>query len=386
MVTQAQRASYPLYATYAWFGILGLLALLGVYSFSREYLEGHYLTGLSDQTPWGLSVVGFVFFAGISAGATVIGVLVYGFGRAGYRPLHARALLVALVSLAASLLFILAHVGSIPRALLVPWVWGNPASMFMYTSLTYYAYGLLLLAGLYYAMRQARGPVGPRNARTGRFLAIGTAFFALVVFTGADAALFAVVKAREFWNNPLLPPHFVSVALVSGTAVMVLVAVATSWLNRQDTVGRETLAQMGVFLAFFIAATGFMDALDLLIYAYSDEITAGEARHFLARDHLPISILQVAGYVAAFAILVFPRGRTAPWLTVASMAALVGVAAYRYNLTTVGLEMQLFPFQEHTHYAPSLSEVSVTVGIAALAVLAYSLLVRIMPMKEKALP
>ncbi|MBM2827158.1 MAG: hypothetical protein HW403_1222, partial [Dehalococcoidia bacterium] len=168
----------------------------------------------------------------------------------------------------------------------------------------------------------------------------------------------------------------------TGTAAVLLVTIVTSWLTKRELVSKGTLAHLGALLAFFIAITGFLDFFDLLIYTYSDEVTAGEARHFLAETHLPFSVIQVAGYVVAFVILLFPKGRTTPWLTVASFLALLAVAAYRYNLITVGVEIQLFSFQEHMHYFPTWTEVSLSVGIVALMLLAYSILTKVLPMEE----
>ncbi|MBM2826296.1 MAG: molybdopterin oxidoreductase, partial [Dehalococcoidia bacterium] len=179
MATDARRVYYPSYVSYAWYGILGVLVLLGLYSFYLEYFKGHYLTGLTDVTPWGLYIAGFVFFFGASAGATVIGLMIYAFGREDYRPLGTRALFVSLLSLATSVLFIMVHLGSIPRALLIPWVWNNPTSMFFYTSVTYYIFGLLLLAQLYYAIKVNRAKVSTRESWIQKWLAISTFVFAL---------------------------------------------------------------------------------------------------------------------------------------------------------------------------------------------------------------
>ena len=42
------------------------------------------------------------------------------------------------------------------------------------------------------------------------------------------AYLFAQAKARDMWQNPLLPPHLLVQALLLGTAVLLLISV---WLK-----------------------------------------------------------------------------------------------------------------------------------------------------------
>jgi molybdopterin-containing oxidoreductase family membrane subunit len=372
------------WAFFTWIGILAILVVAGLYSFYRQTFEGHYLTGLTDATPWGLYIAGFVFFVGTSAGATIVGLLIHAFGRQEYAPLGTRAILVGLLSLAAAVLFIVVHVGSIPRTLLLPWVWRSSTSMFTYTSITYYVFGLMLLAELYLAVRITRGLANARDRWIAKWLAIAAVPFALMVLHAPHGALFAVLIAREFWNNPLLPPHFAAVALVSGTALVLLVAIITSGLQGRAIVTRPTLAHMGMLLAFFIAITGFFDFFDLVVFAYSDRLEGGEARHFLTTTHLPLSILQVFGYLFAFVVLLFRWGRTTPWLAAASVAALLAVAAYRYNLVTVGISIPLYPFVQHVHYRPTLSEGLVAAGIVAGMLLAYAVATKLLPMEERA--
>ncbi len=366
----------------AWLGVLAALIVLGFVNFIRQTVDGHHLTGLTDANPWGLYLSGYVFFVGISAGATIIGLLIHGFGRKDYAPLGTRALLVGLLSLVGAVLFIAVDVGSIPRMLRLPFLWRNETSMFTYTSATYYLFGLLLAVELFLALKITRGQASSTEKSLTKWLAIAIVPFALIIVEAPHGGIFAVVKAREFWNSPLLPPHFVSAALLSATAVMVLVGAATSAATGRRIVGRETLSHMGILLAFFIALSAFFDFFDFIVFSYSDTITGNTAWHFLSSDHLPVSIVHVGGYILALSILLFKRGRETPWLTVAAAVALIAVAAYRYNLTIVGQAPPLLPFLDEAKYAPTWVELSITAGIVAFMLLGYSVLTRVLPMEE----
>jgi len=368
----------------AWFGVLAALIVLGFVNFIRQTVEGHQLTGLSDANPWGLYLSGYLIFVGISAGATIIGLLIHAFGRKDYEPLGTRALLVGILSLVAAVLFIMVDVGSIHRMLRLPFIWRNETSMFTYTSATYYLFGLLLAVEIYFALKMTRGQASDTDRSLAKWLAITIVPFALIVVEAPHGGIFAVVKAREFWNSPLLPAHFVSTALLSATAVMVLVGAAGSAVSGRRLVGRETLSHLGMLLAFFIALSAFFDFFDFLVFSYSDTITGNTAWHFLGSDHLPVSIVHVGGYIVALAILLLKRGRQTPWLTVAAAVALIAVVAYRYNLTIVGQAPPLLPFLDDPNYAPTWVEGSITAGIVALALLGYSVLTRVLPMEEDA--
>ncbi len=386
MATQTMVRSAPPTGLrfYAWVGILGLLALQGLYSFVVLTTEGFYVTNLTDQVPWGLSLSGYVFFIGASAGATVIGLLIHVFDRKDYAQLGTRAILVALLSLAAAVLFIATSVGSIARSLLLPWFWNNPTSIFTYTSTTYYVLGALLLVQLYFTLKVNRRTASASEAQLARWLAIGTGIFAIVVIPTLSGALFAVVKARDFWNNPALAPHFAVVAVVTGLAMMMLVPIVAA-ATRRELVSQNTLSHMGLLLAFFVVVAGFFDFFDLLVFTYSDKLAGNEAWHFLSSAHLPLSAVHVVGYVVGFGILVSGLRRSTPWLAVAAIAIILAVASYRYNLTTVGVSMPLYPFIEHEHYVPSLIEFSVAIGIVALVLLLYSIAIKVVPLEGEAI-
>ncbi len=275
-------------------------------------------------------------------------------------------------------------VGSIPRTLKMPWIWRNETSMFTYSSLTYYAFGALLLAGLYYAFRITRGEATENDKNVAKWLAIAMVPFALIVVQAPHGGLFAVARARDFWSNPLLPPHFAVAGLLTGTAVMMCVAVVTSAISGKELVTKKTLAHMGGLLGLFIAIVAFMDFFDMLVYQYSDDVAGNEAFHRLWTDGWVLSSLHVGGYVVALGIILLNRGTSAGWLGAAAAIAVVASAAYRFNLVAAGQAPTLLPFLEDTPYSPSWVEISISAGIVALVMLAYSVATRVFPLEEPA--
>jgi molybdopterin-containing oxidoreductase family membrane subunit len=373
-----------------WMGTLAALVGLGLYGFVVQQVDGHQVTAMADTTPWGLYIAGFVFFVGASAGSTVIGLMVHAFGRKDYEPLATRAILIGFLSLAGAVTNIAVDVGRTERMFLLPWYWHNPTSMFFYTSITYYLFALILLGELYFTVKITRRVATARDRLAAKWLAIAAVPFALAVLHAPHGALFAVIKARGFWNNPLLPPHFAVVALVSGTALVALVAVVTSWLKGRELVSRATLTHMGGLLAFFIALAGFLDFFDWLVFAYSDKAEGVQAWNILFGSNTVLSVIHVAGYVVAFAVLLFVLFRRPAWfvpaLAAASALTLVAVAAYRYNLVVVGQALPLLPVIPRDHYWPSWYELAIGVGIIALIALTYSIAVRVLPLEEEAPP
>jgi len=386
MATQTveNRTAISNYGFYAWIGFLAVIVVIGLINFIRQTTDGHHLTGLNDAVPWGLYVTGYVFMVGIAAGATMVGLMLHAFGREGYAPLATRALLVGFFSLCAAILFIMVDVGSIPRMLRLPWLWRNETSMFTYTSLTYYGFGALMLGGLYYALRITRWEATENDKNVAKWLAIVMVPFALVVVQAPHGGLFAVARARDFWSNPLLPPHFAIAGLLTGTAVMMCVAAVSSVVSGRDLVTKKTLAHMGALLGLFIAMAAFMDFFDMLVYQYSDDVAGNEAFHRLWSDGWVLSSLHVGGYVVALGIILLNRGTSAGWLGAAAAIAVVASAAYRFNLTAAGQAPSLLPFLEDVHYSPTFVEISISAGIVALITLAYSIATKVLPMEQPA--
>jgi len=383
-MASVEAVKRPGSADRSYLGALAVLAAvvgLGVYAYFKVATVGHVLTGLTDASPWGLYIIGFVFFVGASAGSTVIGLMIHAFGREEYARLGTRAILVGFLSLAAATTYIAVDVGSIPRMIQLPWVHHNLTSMFFYTSITYYMFGIILLAELYYTIKLTKGTSTERDRRLAKWLSIVAVPFALAILHAPHGALFAVVKAREFWNNPLLPPHFAVVALVSGTALMILVAVATNRLGRVEVASRATLAHMGGLLAFFLSVAALMDVFDFLVFTYSDNPTGAAAWRVIWGSQLGFSIVHAGGYVLAFAILLWKR-REVGWLALAALLTISAVAAYRYNLVTIGFAEPLLPFQKQPQYWPSRYEIAISIAIVALIALSYLILVRVLPMEE----
>lgn len=374
---------------YSVLAFLLCLMVWGGYSWIRiMFIDGVGITGSSDLVPWGVFIVGFVFLVGTSAGASLIGLMIHGFGRKDYEPLGTRAILVGFLSLMGAVLFLMSDVGNPLRAMLLPAVLHNPESMLVYTSMTYAVFAVLMLSELYYAIRITRkGGVGSHwDERMAKGLAIVALLFALMIVHAPHGALFAFIKAREMWNTPLLPPHFVVVALASGVALMILVAMITSKIEKRELVSRETLAHMGGLLAFFLTVTLFMDIFDFLVMNYSGKPGGLEIWHLMTGRFAPFFYTNTIGMSSALLILLINRGRTSAGVFIAALITIIAIVAYRIDLVVVAQTPPLFPGMGELYYIPTMPEMAVVAGVLALALFLYLVLIKVLPMEEDLLP
>ncbi len=369
---------------YIFNGILLLIIVWGFYNWRLALIEGPGITGSNDFVPWGLYLVGFVFFVGASAGATLIGLMIHAFSREDYKVLGIRAILIGLLSLMAAVLNLMMDVGSPIRAILVPWVLHNMTSMLIYTSSTYFIFGGLFLAELFYALKMARGTATQTDEKIAKWLAIIAVPFALGVLHAPHGALFAVVKAREYWHTPLLPPHFAVSALVTGTSFMILASIVTSKIEKKELVSGETLEHMGGLLAFFITINLFFDFYDIFVLKYSEEPEGIEILNLLMGRFAPLFILNFGGLFLALMLLLNKRGKSVRALTFVSCLSILAILAYRWDLVIGGQILPLLPGFPEIHYYPTIPEIAMEAGIISLWLLLYSALTKVLPMEEPA--
>ncbi len=332
--------------------------------------------------PWGIYITGLAYFIGLSAGATIVGLLIHGFGRNDYKPIGIRAILLALLCIFGATQFVLVDLGVPFRGLKVPLVLHNLTSLFLISSSSYYGFMTILGGELYFSIKVAKGKASHRDETIAKWLGILAVPYALWVVHAFTGSIFGVVKAREMWNTPMLPVHFVISAIASGFALVILVGIITSKIEKRELLSSGTYDHMGKLLAFFVVVTLFLDFFDYFILRYSAKAEAMETWHILTGRYAPVLAMNIGGLASAFLILIFRKGRTVNGMFIATILVQLAIIAYRINLVSVGQLVPLFPGMGEIYYSPTFSEISVALALVALVILLYAVLSRIMPMEE----
>jgi molybdopterin-containing oxidoreductase family membrane subunit len=364
--------------------ILLVIGVLGLGGAITALAEGHHHSNMSDMVPWGVFISGLAFFIGLSAGATMVGLLIHGFGREDYHPVGTRAILIGLISIFAAMGCVMMDVGNPFRAMKIPFLLRNESSMFFISSSSYMGFMTILLAELISTVQITRGKAGIRGKRVAKILGIVAVPYALVVVHSFTGTIFGVVKAREMWNTPLLPVHFVTSALASGFALVILVTIITSWVKRKDLVSRETYNHMGIMLCFFLIATVFLDTFDYLIISYSGTEEGLETWHLITGRYLPTFLINMVGLYGALAIVAFKKGRTPRGLLYASSITIIAIAAYRINLISIGQLVPLYHEIGEIEYVPNIHEIAPFIGLVAMLMFVFALLTKLLPLEDEA--
>ena len=362
-----------------WHLFLGILIIIGLYAVYQQEVQGHHITGISKQVPWGLYIAAFAFFVGISAGATIIGLLIHGFDKKEFKPIGIRAILVGIVSLLAAIIFVMVDIGMPFRALKIPWLLHNTSSMFFISSTSYYLFMIILIVELILGMKILKGKASKKEKKIAKWIGILAVPYALLVVHMVTGFIFGVIKTREYWNTSLLPLHFIMSALASGTAVILLMVLISKYTHRIKKIIRfKAISFLGRLLLVFIGITLLFDLADVVVLKYSEHPEGVEAWNILTTRHLDIFLINVLGLVLAFFLLWFGNKKNRLLLSVASALVLIAVGAYRYNLVIVPQEVPLLPGIDTVQYTPTIYEFMIFFGVVALAMLIYSVVTSVL--------
>ena len=158
--------------------------------------------------------------------------------------------------------------------------------------------------------------------------ALAVAGLPLAIMTAAYTAyLFAQAKARDLWQNPLLPVHFVVEAILGGSAALIPAAL---WLE-PTAVGQLAglvAAASAAHLLFVLGETTLTHATAHARLAVH-EMTGGRYRDFF----LTSVVLVMVGIAAPLA--------SGPLTALAALAALAGLLAYEHAYVQAGQAVPL---------------------------------------------
>ena len=225
---------------YVLLAVLAGLSAVGLWSCYLMYAEGLWFTGMTNRVPWGLQIIMAVFYIGLSAGSLVISSLYAIFGKTEYKPFARISVSLAVLFLVAALLSIILDWGR-PDRIFVPFQYFNPLSMFTINPFLYCTYIFICLVYLW-AMFQ-------ENEKLVKIIAWVAVVWAIGVHSGTGA-IFGFVP-RELYQSALLPPSFIAAAISSGTAMMILVILASFRLTKRP-LDDILVVRLGKLLAVFI--------------------------------------------------------------------------------------------------------------------------------------
>lgn len=388
-----------------WYGALSLLTLAGLGAIGYRAYAGLSITHLTSFMPWGAWVAFYIYFVGLSAGAFLLSSLVYVFGMAQYEKVGRVALLSAIISMFVALAFIGLDLGRMDRAL-------NPLRFFNWTSPLawevrfYVLYILLLMTELWLTMRQdliRAGQGTALRAAISRRLAFGSRDLspasaerdhrwlkilgtigvpvAILGVHGGTGTIFAVVKARAIWFGGLFPVIFVLSALVSGTALLTVIAAVRDW-SRGRKLDEGLILALGQLLLLFLFIDLGLEFYEFLVAGLSLIPHELDTLRIMTTGRMAWSFWGFQLFLGALVpavLLLWPR-RSAKAVVAAAALVVAGIVAVRFNIVVPPLLPPVLEGLPWADYAPSWVEWVSSFGLIAIGLLGLSLGDELLPL------
>ena len=366
---------------YALVAVLGIFSLGGGWASYRMFDVGHYITGMSNQVPWGFPIVMAVYLIGLSAGSLVLSALSSVFGKDEFKSLARIAAMLAALLLIGALMSIILDWGR-PDRVMVPFFSFNPRSMFSLNGILYSTYIAICFVYLWAMFAEKEKLV--------KLLGFSAVFWAVLVHSGTGA-IFGFIGARELYHTPLLPPSFIAAALSSGTALMILVLLLTfRWTGRK--IDDKLIKNLGSYLAVFIIVVIYLIFIENITRSYFP--ANYEIQHFLLLDgnkYTWIFWLGMVGCGNVFPLLILVNRKFAKsisWIVFACILVVIGVLAERYIIVIPAqiMPLDIMPGMELSsdfldgqpgEYSVTFVEALQGIGITAFVFLLYVLSLKI---------
>lgn len=245
--------------------ICGLVAIWGLgLSAWRIATEGVGILGVNNGVPWGWDIALFVYWIGIGHAGTLISAILLLTRQRWRLPIARHAELMTLCAVCTAAVFPLVHVGRIImlwQMIPIPQpsgVWQNMASALVWDTAAISSYFLLSLLFWYMGIRGEREQAPTKQRVYARSCMLMAGLLTPLVITvhsvvGCDFA----VTFR--WQSVIIPPYFVCGAILSGLAVVQIIAILRATAaSVTDKLRRLTLAlsaALGLFYLFELCTT-----------------------------------------------------------------------------------------------------------------------------------
>ncbi len=390
--------------------ICGAVVAWALYAWGYQIFRGIGHAGISRPVYWGLHIVNFVFWIGISHAGTLISAILRLTGAGWRKPVTRAAEAITVFCLMIGGLFPLIHIG---RPAVFFWMlpypnerllWPNFRSPLFWdlTAILTYLTGSLIY--LYLPLIPDLADIASRSdgfkRKVYRALSLGwtgadrqwqaleRAMKLMAVLILAVAVSVHSVVAYDFsmsvaptWHSTIFAPYFVVGAIFSGIAALVLVMAALRKALRLEDYLRELhFVNLGKLLLLL--------SLVWFYFTFSEHLTTwygnfpGEMRVLAVREHGLYGFLfwtmVACNFAVPLVLLGIARLRSIATVAASGAAVLVGMWLERFLIVVPTLATPYLPAAAGG-YAPSWIELSITAGTFAAMILLYLLFVKAFP-------
>lgn len=269
-------------------GIVFLIISLSAWGFQLK--QGLIVTNMRNPFSWGLYIATFAFFVGIAAGGLIVSSSVYLFNLEKLKPLTKIASLSAFACSLGAGAMILPDMGRVDRIFNM-FLYPNFRSPLVWDVIVISSYLIVTFLSVYVQLlpdwkKEERGflngwtkkhsleEIQKFSKKWSKRVSIIGLPIAVLIHT-VTAMIFATQASRGWWNTAILPPDFVSVAVASGTALVLLIALLFAGKDRFSEY-HEAFKILASIVAGALVIHFFFAAVDLVIHGWWGKAEAHE--------------------------------------------------------------------------------------------------------------
>ena len=364
-----------------WLIVFAILTAIGIGFWIRQLTTGLGVTGMTNTNSWGIYIIMFMFFVGLSAGGLIVASSGHVFNIERFKKVALPAVICSTVCIVLAALFVLIDLGGFTRFWRL-FTGPNFSSPLMWDVCVILIYLVLNILDIRWIRKGEEGKVKVLSC-----VALPTAIMVHTV----TAWIFGLQIGRT-WYTAVLAPIFVASACDSGLALLLLALLALEARKLFET-GKPLMKSLAGLLAVFVAVDFYLICCELLTMGYPGAGDAAALAVMTGGATAPWFWFEiVCGLIIPFIILAVPANRDKKGaIVLASVLVVLGVFAKRVWLlltafiapyansslthSDTALVVQSTTFgAAGAFYAPTLTEIVIVIGVLSLGVLAFMML------------
>jgi Ni/Fe-hydrogenase subunit HybB-like protein len=383
-------------------------AIMGwaAFAYITQLRGGLGVTGLNRPVFWGIYLVNFVFFIGISHAGTLVSAILRITGAEWRRPITRAAEAITVFSLVLGVSNILIDLGRIDRVLNLvrharfqsPLLWDVSSVSVYLTGSVIYLYLPLIpdvamlrdrLAGtgdwrhwLYDKLSLGWQGTEKQWHRLERAISImAVLIIPIAVSVHTVVSWIFAMTLQPMWHSTIFGPYFVVGAIFSGIATLIIVmAIIRKAYGLEAFLTRRHFNNLGLLLLTMTLFWFYFTLAEYLTEYYGAEPAPFKVllAKLTGEFSLAFMAMMFFCFVIPFVILAFPRTRTIVGTVVAAILIDIGMWLERFSIVVPTLTRPRLPYALG-EYFPTWVEWSVTLGCFAAFVLLYVLFARFFP-------
>lgn len=394
---------------YALIGFLALVVAWGIYAYSVQLRTGLVVTGMREPVLWGLYISNFVFFIGISHAGTLISAILRLSGAEWRRPITRMAEAITVMAISVGALFPIIDLGR-PDRIINVFTFGRIQSPILWDFISIFTYLAGSFVYLYLPLIPDIGEC--RDSLTGasrlkRFLysklalgwhgtdaqkkRLGKGIKAMaIIIVPVAVSVHTVVSwifamtLRVGWHSTMLGPYFVTGAIFSGIAsIIIVMAIFRRMYHLEEYIKPMHFRNLGFLLLVLDLALLYFTIGEYLTALYGGQssemtwmgllFTGSFSPYFWA--------MMVSAFILPAILIMAPWTRNIKGIVIAAILVDVGMWVERFLIVVPSLSVPQIPGAQGVQglYTPTWVEWSITAAAFAGFALLFAIFSKIFP-------